>query len=83
MIWVLVQMRTLYRMTVQTVDPRLDFTVGRRGIPFLDWGIMRGKAWIRDQGNAGPYVYKKNMFKKSEAGYLFHHYRLGNRYKCK
>ncbi len=53
---------------VQTVDPRLDFTVGRRGIPFLDWGIMRGKAWIRDQGNAGPYVYKKNMFKKSEAG---------------
>ncbi len=53
---------------VQTVDPRLDFTVGRRGIPFLDWGIMRGKAWIRDQGNAGPYVYRKNMFKKSEAG---------------
>jgi hypothetical protein len=53
---------------VQTVDPRLDFTVGRRGIPYLDWGIMRGNAWIRDQGNAGPYVYKKNMFKKSEAG---------------
>ncbi len=52
----------------QTVDPRLDFTVGRRGIPFLDWGIMRGKAWIRDQGNAGPYVNRKNMFKKSEAG---------------
>jgi hypothetical protein len=50
----------------ETVDPRLDHTVGRRGIPFLDWGIMRGKAWIRDQGNAGPYVYKKNMFKKSE-----------------
>jgi len=25
--------------TVQTVDPRLDFTVGRRGVPFLDWGI--------------------------------------------
>ena len=53
---------------MQTVDPRLDFTVGRRGIPFLDWGIMRGKAWVRDQGNAGPYVYRKNMFKKSESG---------------
>jgi hypothetical protein len=52
----------------ETVDPRLDFTVGRRGIPYLDWGIMRGKAWIRDQGNAGPYVYRKNMFKKSESG---------------
>jgi len=52
--------------STETVDPRLDHTVGRRGIPFLDWGIFRGKAWIRDQGNAGPYVYKKNMFKKSE-----------------
>ncbi|MBN2814229.1 MAG: RagB/SusD family nutrient uptake outer membrane protein [Bacteroidales bacterium] len=55
---------------VQTVDPRLDFTVGRRGIPYLDWGIMRGKDWIRDQGNAGPYVYRKNMFLKSEKGTL-------------
>jgi starch-binding outer membrane protein, SusD/RagB family len=54
--------------TVQSVDPRLDWSVGRRGIPYLDWGIMRGKTWIRDQGNAGPYVNKKNMFKKSEAG---------------
>jgi starch-binding outer membrane protein, SusD/RagB family len=52
--------------TVQTVDPRLDFSIGRRGIPYLDWGIMRGRDWIRDQGNAGPYVNKKNMFKKSE-----------------
>lgn len=48
------------------VDPRLDWTVGRRGVPFLDWGIMRGKDWIRDQNNAGPYLNKKNMFKKSE-----------------
>ncbi len=54
--------------TTDPVDPRLDHTVGRRGIPYLDWGIFRGKAWIRDQGNAGPYIYKKNMFKKSEQG---------------
>jgi len=54
--------------TIQTVDPRLDFTVGRRGIPYLDWGIMRGRDWIRDQGNGGPYVYRKNMFRKSEKG---------------
>jgi hypothetical protein len=52
--------------TIQTVDPRLDFSVGRRGIPYLDWGIMRGYDWIRDQGNAGPYLNKKNMFLKSE-----------------
>jgi starch-binding outer membrane protein, SusD/RagB family len=49
-----------------TVDPRLDWTVGRRGIPFLDWSVMRGKDWIRDQQNMGPYLYKKNMFYKSE-----------------
>jgi len=50
------------------VDPRLDWTVGRRGVPYLDYGIMRGHDWIRDQNNAGPYLYKKNMFLKSEKG---------------
>ncbi len=52
------------------VDPRLDWTVGRRGIPFLDWGVMRGADWIRDQNNGGPYLYKKNMFYKSQKGTL-------------
>jgi hypothetical protein len=52
------------------VDPRLDWTVGRRGIPFLDWGVMRGADWIRDQGSGGPYLYKKNMFYKSQKGTL-------------
>ena len=50
------------------VDPRLDHTVGRPGIPFLDWGIHLGDGWIRDVSNGGPYLYKKNMFKKSEKG---------------
>ena len=35
------------------LDPRLDWTVGRRGIPFLDWGAHPGKSWTRDQGNGG------------------------------
>jgi len=48
------------------VDPRLDHTVGRPGIPFLDWGIHQGDGWIRDPSNGGPYLYKKNMFKQSE-----------------
>jgi len=56
--------------TVTTVDPRLDLTVGRRGVPYLDWGIMRGSTWIRDQGNAGPYLNKKNMFLKKDKGTL-------------
>src|SRR5699024_6092900 len=28
------------------IDPRLDYTVGRRGVPYKDWGPMRGKAWV-------------------------------------
>jgi hypothetical protein len=56
--------------TVTLVDPRLDYTVGRRGVPYLDWGIMRGSTWIRDQNNAGPYLNKKNMFLKKDKGAL-------------
>ena len=52
------------------VDPRLDWTVGRRGIPYLDWGNHPGKSWIRDQGNGGPYAGKKNSYYKSQAGKL-------------
>ncbi|MCE6988549.1 RagB/SusD family nutrient uptake outer membrane protein [Dyadobacter sp. CY323] len=44
------------------LDPRIDWTVGRRGIPFLDWGNHPGRAWIRDQSYAGPYSPKKNMY---------------------
>lgn len=48
------------------VDPRLDWTVGRRGIPYLDWSVMRGDDWIRQQSYGGPYLYVKNMFYQSE-----------------
>ncbi len=54
--------------TVTPVDPRLDYTVGRRGIPFLDMGIMRGYAWIREQAYGGPYINRKYQFLKSEVG---------------
>lgn len=49
------------------IDPRLDFTVGRRGIPYKDWGIMRGSNWIRKQSEGGPYMpVAKPFFNKSE-----------------
>lgn len=51
-----------------TLDPRLDWTVGRRGIPYLDHGPHPGKAWIRDQAYAGPYSPKKHMFYKADIG---------------
>ncbi|WAC14943.1 RagB/SusD family nutrient uptake outer membrane protein [Dyadobacter pollutisoli] len=48
-------------------DPRLDWTVGRRGIPYLDWGIHSGRDFVRDQDNGGPYAGKKQMYYKREA----------------
>jgi hypothetical protein len=53
-----------------TLDPRLDWTVGRRGIPYLDWGNHPGKDWIRDQAYGGPYTPKKNVFYQSQVGHL-------------
>lgn len=51
-----------------TVDPRLDWTVGRRGIPYLDWGVHPGKTYIRDQAYAGPYSPKKHVMYRSDVG---------------
>ncbi|RFZ94010.1 RagB/SusD family nutrient uptake outer membrane protein [Mucilaginibacter conchicola] len=39
----------------ETIDPRLDWTAGRRGIPYLDWGVHPGNNWVRNQSYAGPY----------------------------
>jgi hypothetical protein len=53
------------------LDPRIDFTMGRRGLPYMDWGIMRGQDWIRDQSWGGPYVTaEKTFFYKSERNTL-------------
>ncbi|MEY3051961.1 MAG: hypothetical protein RLY31_1746 [Bacteroidota bacterium] len=52
------------------VDPRLDWTVGRRGIPYLDWGPHTGQDWIRDQGYGGPYSPKKQVYRKAQEGNL-------------
>ncbi|QHV95951.1 RagB/SusD family nutrient uptake outer membrane protein [Spirosoma endbachense] len=49
-----------------TVDPRLDWSIGRRGIPYLDWMVHPGLDWIRDQSFAGPYSPKKFVFYKSQ-----------------
>ncbi|HTE32236.1 MAG TPA: RagB/SusD family nutrient uptake outer membrane protein [Chryseolinea sp.] len=50
------------------VDPRLDWTVGRRGIPYLDWGVHPGKTYVRDQAYGGPYSPKKHVMYKSDVG---------------
>jgi starch-binding outer membrane protein, SusD/RagB family len=49
-------------------DPRLDWSVGRRGIPYWDWGPHTGSDWIRDQTYSGPFSPKKQVYKKSQEG---------------
>jgi starch-binding outer membrane protein, SusD/RagB family len=51
-----------------TLDPRLDWTVGRRGVPFLDWGTHPGKTYVRDQAYGGPYSPKKHVMYRSDVG---------------
>jgi hypothetical protein len=46
------------------VDPRLDWTVGRDGVPYKDWGL-HAPTWIRDPARSGPYSPKKNVHEKS------------------
>jgi hypothetical protein len=52
------------------VDPRLDYTVGRDGVPYKDWGLYLcdptpalciKQGWVRDPGNGGFYGPKKNV----------------------
>jgi hypothetical protein len=46
------------------VDPRLDWTVGRNGVPFKDWGLHVA-GWIRAPGYGGPYSPKKNIHERT------------------
>lgn len=47
------------------VDPRLDWTVGREGVPLKDWGLYTVLAYARDIANGGPYAAKKNIHEQS------------------
>ncbi len=48
------------------LDPRLDWAVGRRGIPYYDYGAHPGRNWIRDQAYAGPFSPKKHVNKLTD-----------------
>lgn len=52
------------------LDPRLDHSVGRRGIPYLDWGMMTGITFTAPPGesiqNGGAYSGKKQVFSRAE-----------------
>jgi len=50
------------------VDPRLDWTAGRKGIPYLDWGPHPGDSWIRSPSDDGHFSPKKNVYAKAQQG---------------
>lgn len=50
------------------LDPRIDYTVGRRGIDYNGYGEHVGFDWVRAQPDAGPYLPKKNVYKSGETG---------------
>ena len=52
---------------MRTVDPRVDWTVGRDNVPFKDWGL-HNRSWIRDASYSGPYSPKKNIHEAAANG---------------
>jgi starch-binding outer membrane protein, SusD/RagB family len=59
-----------FTLDQNNLDPRIDHSIGRRGIPYLDWQDHPGNDWIRDQGYAGPYSPKKYIYYKTQEGSL-------------
>ena len=45
-------------------DPRLDWTVGRDGVPYKDWG-PHAAGWIRAPAFGGPYSPKKSAYENA------------------
>lgn len=52
------------------LDPRIDFSIGRRDIPYLGWKPHPGQAWIRVQAYGGPYSPKKFVYYADQEGSL-------------
>lgn len=50
-----------------TLDPRLDYTVGRRGIPYQGFGNFQIN-WVRNPSYGGPYAPRKNVPQQSQLG---------------
>ncbi len=48
------------------LDPRVDFTVGRKDVPYLGFGDHMGRDGMNFELLYGPYTNRKNNFNKSE-----------------
>ena len=47
------------------LDPRVEYTAGRTGVPYLDWGPHKD-SWIRGQGYQGWYSPKRTVHLKTQ-----------------
>ena len=58
----------------EAVDPRLDFAIGRYGIPYKDWGLPKND-WVRNPVNGGVFLPKKHVYSlaEKEAGQVANH----------
>jgi len=52
------------------LDPRIDHSMGRMGVQYLDWIEHPGSPWIRSFPYAGPYSPKKYVYYKSQENSL-------------
>lgn len=69
-----------YNTYQDNIDPRLDWTVGRRGVPYLDWtgasyppptyitsnpGSDPTMGWVSNRTFGGPYINVKGMYRNN------------------
>ncbi|MCG8308498.1 MAG: RagB/SusD family nutrient uptake outer membrane protein [Cytophagales bacterium] len=52
------------------LDPRIDHSQARPGIPYLDLGIEYEESWARDLATYGPFSPKKRMVSANSPEYL-------------
>ncbi|MFI2743259.1 RagB/SusD family nutrient uptake outer membrane protein [Zhouia sp. PK063] len=52
------------------VDPRLDITIGRPGIPYKDLDVLYDSSWARDLATYGPFAPKKRIVSANSPYYV-------------
>jgi hypothetical protein len=57
-------------VATDNVDPRLDITVGRPGIPYKDLGVLYQDTWARDLATYGAFSPKKRIVSAKSAYYV-------------
>ncbi len=60
-----VALKRIVAGAADVLDPRVEYTAGRTGVPYLDWGPHKD-SWIRGQGYQGWYSPKRTVHLKSQ-----------------